>query len=575
MEKLFPHETGKFISINSDGKGYYAYLPAIFIADNISEITENKAFTNRVGEKNVIKYPPGTAILQTPFFAGALWYNQLTEKTTLGDEAPFQIAVQIASIFYLLLGLWFTNQFLTSFKLKPGSILIALSIIFLGTNLLYYTLFRPSMSHVYSFSAIAGFACFVQKYFLEKKLKWLLLATIAISIIVLIRPFNLIVLLIIPFLTTGISDLKLQLKYLYQEPKWLFLVILTGVMLISIQPLLWYIQTGHWILWSYKDEGFYFLYPQIFNVLFSFKRGLFVYAPVLLLTLPGFYFLRRHNRWQSLWLAGFVLILIYLVSSWWNWYYGDGFGHRAFIDYFVFFALLIAFTIDKCEKVFWKVLLALFLVFTVALNLIQTYQYRIGIMHPHSMNAEKYKYVFLKTSSDFIHSIGGNSDVKPYSESVPQIYLETKNGFESEKENWEVSNRSLSSIAKNSKNHVVKFSGNEYGLKFSLPYVVKAATCRKLWAEVQLTRIDLSPQSSDGTLLVVQKQNVSGENLYYYAFPINDIPSQHTGQLDTFNYSFGMPCLNNENELLNIYLWNQKRGTFEIDEVSIAIYLFN
>lgn len=571
MHKIHPHETGKFISIDSDGNGYYAYLPALLINKNISDLTPNKTFTNEVNGRNFIKYPPGTALMQTPFFTGALIYSKLHYIHMDGSEFSFQIAVLIASLFYLLLGLWFTFNLLINFGLKENSAFFAITIIFLTTNLLYYSLFKASMSHVYSFCSIAGFAYYAQNYSLKKQFKWFLLAAISLALVVLIRPFNLIVLLIVPLFIGSYEDFKSQFRIIAQNPKWFLIAGFAATVLLSIQPILWYFQTDHWILWSYKNEGFYFLKPELFNVLFSFKRGLLTYSPVLLLSIPGLFILNKQNRWQFLWLSGFLLLLAYLVSCWWNWYYGDGFGHRAFIDYYVLFAFLIALLFDKCKSSV-RFIIILFAIAATVLNLVQTYQYRVGILHPHSMNADKYKFIFLKTSSVFIHTLGGNEDIVPYSKTAPKLYKTVNNDFETAQNNWEVSNRVLSSNSKGLKNHVVQFQGNEFGLKLNLPFDTKISGCQKLWATVSLSRLDPIPGSSMQTLLVIEKRNTVGENLYYYTFPINDIPSQKAEQLDTFNYNFEMPCFNNENEFYSIYLWNKNKGHFEIDDFTISIY---
>jgi hypothetical protein len=571
LHQTHPNETGKFISIDSDGKGYYAYLPALFIDRNISTLPKNTSYTNEINGLNVIKYPPGTALMQSPFFCGALIYIRLSQDTIDGKEFPFQIAIQAAALFYLLLGLCFTFRIIMSFGLKKQAAVFAVTILFFATNLLYYSLFKAAMSHVYSFTAISGFAFFAQSFIFNKKLKWLLLAAMSLAIVVLIRPFNLIIVLLIPLFTRDINDLKLQFNFLLQKPRWIILAVLIVFVLVFFQPLMWYLQTDQWFLWSYKDEGFYFLRPEIFNVLFSFNKGLFVYSPVLLLTIPGLIILSKRNKWQAFWMLGFMLLLIYLISCWWNWYFGDGFGHRAFIDFFVLFALLIALVIDKIKGI-WRLLIIFFSIGTIGLNLLQTYQYRIGILAAHSMNADKYKFIILKTSSDYIHVMGGNTDIIPFSKSKPELYLQVTNNFETEQKNWEVGNRVLSPRLNNKQNHAAKFNGDEFGLKFNLPYEERIAGCKKLWAEVSLSRYDSLPQSSMGTLLVIDKRNIIGENLHYHSFALNDIPSQTAQQIDTFSYSFEMPCLSNENEFLSIYLWNQKKGHFEIDVFSITIY---
>ena len=105
--------------IDSDGKGYYAYLPAIFIYDDMTfsftEEVEMKyyppdgarrfEFRNDIGEgKKANQYFPGVIVLWLPFFLIAHFLSYITGLETDGYSAIYQYAIVAASFFYLWLG---------------------------------------------------------------------------------------------------------------------------------------------------------------------------------------------------------------------------------------------------------------------------------------------------------------------------------------------------------------------------------------------------------------------------------------------------------------------------------------
>src|SRR5205814_10653552 len=140
---------------------------------------------------------------------------------------------------------------------------------------------EPSMSHVYAFACVAGFVLYAHRYFKTRQVKHLILASIFFGLNILIRPTNVVVLLMIPFLVGRKEEFFLFLK----NARHIFLfVFITGVF-VFVQMFFWKLQTGNWIVWSYTSEGFYFARPAIFNVFFSYDKGWFVYTPLAALAM--------------------------------------------------------------------------------------------------------------------------------------------------------------------------------------------------------------------------------------------------------------------------------------------------
>jgi hypothetical protein len=111
-------------TINGDGRGYYAYLPAIFIyhdlnfdfvkkTDNVPEIFVGN-FLNEKDGKKFDKYFIGVAVLLLPFFSIAYLLSVILGYSLDGYSQLFQYSVSFAALFYLTTGLFFIVRLLQS-----------------------------------------------------------------------------------------------------------------------------------------------------------------------------------------------------------------------------------------------------------------------------------------------------------------------------------------------------------------------------------------------------------------------------------------------------------------------------
>lgn len=340
-------------------------------------------------------------MLQFPFF----YYTHLTQPRikgfTDGYQKPYQVAVFYAAIFYLFLTLIFIKRTLILYQIKRNSIIFIQLLLVLGTSVTFYADQNASYSHIYSLFAVTTFVYFVKKYFTLRKFSILLWACVSLGLIVIIRPVNAIILIFIPFLAGSYPKLKEEFLFLIHNLHRLLLGFLLFSAVISIQLILWYLQTGYFLVSTYGDVGFDFLHPQIFNVLFSFKKGLFVYTPALLFAFIALIWLvlkRRYFEFAT-WFAFFIM-LTYFISSWKWWDYGAGFGMRPFVEFFSTFFLLFAMMFDKI-KLWSKLLILAVAIFFISLNIIQTYQYKVFILDWQDMNKQKYLTIFFKTSEPY------------------------------------------------------------------------------------------------------------------------------------------------------------------------------
>lgn len=427
-------------TIKADGKGYYDYLPATFIYHDLLDC-QKSAMHNSVANMAegyfipykstcVAKYPCGTAILLSPFFLYAHLTASVQGFANDGYSKPYQLSVFYAAIFYLFLGLVFVKKLLSLYNISKLDIFFVQLYITLSTSIINYVYYDPAFSHVYSFFAIVTFLFFVKSFFKDKCLSHFIYACVFLGLIFLIRNINVLILSFIPFLAGSWENLSLRTKCVLQCKRKLLFGLLLFFSVIFVQFFLWYSQTGDFLVYSYQGEKFDFSNPAFIDILFSYRKGLFVYSPVLFLSLLGIVFFIFDKNYFSFftWIVFFVL-LTYVLSSWWAWYYGCSYGMRAYVDFYSIFCIPMGILIGRFHS-YKKVLILLFFSSTIFVNVIQTYQYKEFILHWQDMNKEKYWNVFLKTDEQFRglawkkeYSFNNQNTKKVFSASIPDVLV--------------------------------------------------------------------------------------------------------------------------------------------------------
>jgi len=126
-------------------------------------------------------------------------------------------------------------------------------------------------------------------------------STIALAVvaglITLVRPTNSIVCVFAALY--GVSDgatWRERLRLLWQQKSLILTGMLVYVAVLVPQFAYWHDATGHWVIFSYTDETFDFAHPELANVLFSVRKGLFFWSPLLLLAVAGFWFMWQKKR---------------------------------------------------------------------------------------------------------------------------------------------------------------------------------------------------------------------------------------------------------------------------------------
>jgi len=393
--------------IESDGKGYYAYLPALFIYDDLSfgfvDAYETKYYkpTHRVGftlpthQGTVNKYFVGTAVLMSPFFFLGHWAAQLNGVAQDGYSWPYQMTMCIGALFWVFLGALLFLRFLAEKGIGTAARYWTTLALLFGTGLLYYVVAEPTMSHIYSMAMVSAALFFAQRYFHSGRMQHLIALGAVMALIALIRPVNVLVALALPLAATDLAQFRSRLPGKGNWHHWL-LALLIFMAVCCFQPIIYWMQTGSPWVWSYGEEGFDFSSPEIINVLFSYRKGLFVYTPLALLGLLGTIWHLRRNALQAGSSLLFLTVVTWVISSWWMWFYGGSYGMRPYLEFMPILLLGIAWALEA-SGTWMRRLMAVAIALLISVNAVQSYQYHNNILLWDGMTKESYHGLFLKT----------------------------------------------------------------------------------------------------------------------------------------------------------------------------------
>lgn len=404
--------------ISWDVYGYYLYLPTTFIyhdlgilndgviLDLMEQYKSSATFyqATKVPEGHyVMKYSMGMAILYLPSFLLGWLGSVIFDYRVDGFSLPFQYALFLGSITYSIIGLWFLTRVLDRFfNWKITSLVLAL--IVLGTNyMVHISMYgQNAMSQNYLFTGYVLVLWLTIKWHEKYKFKYAVGLAIAMGLMALSRPTEIVV-LAIPVLW-GVSNKETLLK------KWGVFrtlkkqVIVTGLIIGGIgflQLLYWKIYAGKFLFNSYggnPGEGLELLSPFTKKFLFSFRKGWLIYTPIMTFAIFGFYQVYKRNRAIFYSLVVYFIANLYLVSSWSNWWYAQSFSQRAMVSSYPIMAIGIGYFLVSLKdlKLTQRSLVVSVLAFFLGLNIFQTIQFDKGVIHADRMTAAYYWATFGK-----------------------------------------------------------------------------------------------------------------------------------------------------------------------------------
>lgn len=351
--------------VYSDGFGYYAYLPALVRGDFTFGFIEAEGWEHSLtlipaAGGLVNKYPVGVAIMESPFFFAAHLLSLLRDgltgsATATGYSNLYQYMVLFGGVCY-----WIAGTALL-YKLLSGSLgfsrkvsLFTCMVITYGTNLFHYASYDACFSHIYSYFLFNLFLLYLCWYEEREKdgknrLWQVCIFGFLAGLIFMCRNTNILFVLTYVFYGVRNRETLKERAAVILRPARAVPIILTGFATIFPQLLYWHTATGHWFAYSYGGEPFYWLAPQLGNFLFSVRKGLFFWSPVLILAVIGMVAAYRARERLYTGLVVFFLVIVYVSSAWWSWYYGGSFGQRVAVDFMCLFAVFMAYLFNRLE----------------------------------------------------------------------------------------------------------------------------------------------------------------------------------------------------------------------------------
>ena len=557
--------------VRSDVKGYYGYLQALFIRHDLGEERPVWEYVRYAGNGTLNKYFCGTSVMMAPWFlVGHAIALADPDAPRDGLSVHEMRALSVGAWCYLLIGLLALRALLKRMGFAEPAVAWTLIAIGLGTQLMQYGALQPGWSHVYSFCAVSLFLLASHRFGTGSGAYWLVVASALLGLIILIRPVNALVVLALPVV---LGDALLPAhRAIVRRPMMLVAAATVGAAIMFIQPLLWHAQTGLWLAYGYQGEGFHWNRPEIIKVLFGFRRGLFLWTPVLLLSMAGTCWLMMKDRIRGFGLLSYGAVNTYVISAWWIWYYGSGFGSRVFVDHYPVLALPIAFVLRDASAG-WLRIARGFIVACCALLLFQLWQYNTGILHPESMDREKYAFTFLRCDDSYRGALGGNYQGPPFNPNGMSVVLEESCDFEHACAHWGGGAIRHRDDAFSGGNAAVFDGTEEFGLGFEAGTDALPAG-RALYLEVGLQRYEERSRDSQALLGVTDVRDAEGGLAFYEPFAINPMPGK-ADAWEQLEYRIPVPPLQT-GSTLKFYFWDKdRRSKVMIDDVFMRIHAVN
>lgn len=389
-----------FNLVVSDGRGYYVYLPALVVNGNLDfsrQIREHWDVDFRPGlleERTALgyvhnKYPIGLSLTLAPFFLAAhtttLFLFALTGSAWFQPDG-YSPLYQLTTLTGVLLLGWLTfvlidRLLVRSFRVSGAAAGAGVIVYWVGTHCAYYWFREPFMVHVVSLCWITVCMTLVAAMRSDavdgRVSTWRLVGLVfAFAMALVCRPTNVVLLPFLIYLAVKVVRAGLMLALLRRLP-----LAVVGLLPLVAQLIVWKIMTGRWLSYSYRNEGFVWTEPKLWQTLFSSRHGLFFWSPLLALSVVGLaQRLCQRGGGRGPLLVCLLMafgLLWYCNSAWYCWWFGDSFGGRAFLELSCVFVLGLAFVFERVRRLNsrWQWAIAGFVLIAVGYNYLLMWLY--------------------------------------------------------------------------------------------------------------------------------------------------------------------------------------------------------
>ncbi len=354
----------------NDGAGYYSYVRSAFVdkdlnLQNEKEFFEQKFQVSAIQRDNFTgvyysQYPIGTPLLWSPFYLmGHLFANSFGYDTD-GYSFPYIYMINLGSAILGFLALLMIYNFCRKFFSKKVCFLSIITF-WLSSSIFYYMYFEASLSHCASLFAVTSF---IYYWYNTKNnrtyLQWFFLGLLS-SLMLIVRYQN-VFFMVLPLIFSLLYYLTVIRKKDWKKMLNLFFknVLYLMVFLIGLIPQLLVLKYQHGYVFS-AESHYHNSFTLIkasynwINVLFSTNHGLFLWTPVIFISVFGLIYgikINKNKETKKLifaFLVAFSLQLL-LISTITAWNGAQSYGHRMFINCSLIFVFGFAILINKLQK---------------------------------------------------------------------------------------------------------------------------------------------------------------------------------------------------------------------------------
>lgn len=570
--------------ISWDVLGYYLPLPATFIHDDptlnnidwLQTTIEEKDLagtlymvsSNEKGEPMYF-FLLGMALFYLPFFLIGHLFAWLMGFPLDGFSLPYQYALVIGGIVYTLIGLVYLRKIVAHFFSDKITSLVLLIIVF-STNYIHHLTLKNLETVNMLFMLVCVILWFTIKWHKNQKLKYLLIIGSSITLITLVKPSEILIILI-PFLWNVYSkqSFKEKIALLISNKIQLLITIAVCVLIASPQMIYWIIKTGSPLYDSYKNPGvgLDLFSPHISESLFSYRKGWLVYTPVMAFSLLGLPLVFKKNKKIFFALITYFLVAFYVISSWSEWWYGAAFSNRPLIVTYPLLAISLGYFLVylKNKRTVIIIFTTLTLSFTF-LNQFQWWQLKNYILDPYRTTKEYYWATFLKTSiaeeDRKLLLVKRNFDGK-------MSFDDPENYQSSVIQSLHFNSHKDSQTPEETKNNFYQLAEDEeYALTNKINYNTLTNNDH-LWVVISFDARYPSDFKDTWPCMVITMDRKEG-NYGYYAPEIK--PDSLNNEWASYHFEYLTSEIRNRNDFLKFFIWKRGKTSFDVANFKVEIF---
>ncbi|MCB9178127.1 MAG: hypothetical protein H6590_01700 [Flavobacteriales bacterium] len=557
--------------------GYYLYLPATVIHHDVA--LQDGAWLEEVmttytpsatlyqlvdgpDGNRVIKYSSGMAVLYAPFFLVAHGLAGPLGHPADGFSPPYQLSITIGCLAFALFGLVLLRKVLLHFFDDRWSAAL-LFLIALGTNWFQLVAWDGTLlTHPALFTLYAWLLLATIRWHQTPSWRWALAIGASLGLIALIRPSELVA-AVVPLLW-GLHDASARrAKWHAMRGNLVHVVGAVGIFLlvVSTQMLYWHATTGEWIFYSYVNpgEGFDLDNPHLRPFLVSFRKGWFIYTPLMLLAVAGIPWLWRRIP-KAFWaILVFLIVDVWIVSSWSCWWYAGGsFSSRSMVPAYVLLALPLGAVLQWAwERRSTRMLALCFSVGCILLNLFQTWQWSAGILSKERMTKAYYKAVFARTK------IPADAD--------RLLLVERPLGHDEqlvEEDRYRASERYLATYDEQPDSVFTLDAEHPFTPAYESTFADLTAKDHA-WLRVS-GRFFIADDQAAAPTVVIHFEHEGG--LYKYMARDWIVPDSARNTWTTFSVDYITPEVRSRQDKVKAYLWYRSGASARVDDLRVQVY---